>query len=102
MLESKKFIFLLIDCYGGLLTKNQQETLFSYFDYDVSLSEIATDSNISKQAVKDTIDKSLKKLRNYESELHLAEFKSKLNELGRESLSDERFRTKITELLEIL
>ena len=43
--------------YGNLLSKGQKEVLKSYLFDDLTLSEIAQNLNISRQAVKDSITK---------------------------------------------
>lgn len=71
MLEEKQEICGLIDIYGGLLTEKQLDVMEEYFYNDLSLSEIAEKLQITKQAVKDAIDKAKHTLEKYESVLHL-------------------------------
>ena len=61
----------LIDIYGELLTSRQSETLRSYYDYDFSLSEIAENQGVTRQAVRDTIVKACEQLVVYEEKLVL-------------------------------
>jgi len=68
----------LIDLYGKFLTKKQLNIVNDYFKYDCSLSEIADNLNITKQAVKYSINLSLEKLQEYDNLLHLGEIKEKL------------------------
>ena len=63
----------LLDLYKDLLTDKQQEVMDMYFLYDLSLSEIALDTNTSKAAVFDLIKRTSKTLENYEAKLHLLE-----------------------------
>ncbi len=63
----------LFDLYGNLLSKGQKEVLKSYLFDDLTLSEIAQNLNISRQAVKDSITKGEDKLNLYESELGFLE-----------------------------
>lgn len=56
----------LNDVYGALLTPRQHDILTSYFDYDLSLSEIAENEGITRQAVHDAIVKASEQLRVYE------------------------------------
>lgn len=71
----------LFDVYGHLLSKKQQEMINEHFYLDCSLSEIAENQNISRQAVLDAITKSTSKLEDFESKLHLLEIKSSVIKL---------------------
>lgn len=62
-------IGLLIDFYGKLLTNKQYQNLVDYYFHDFSLSEIAEDNNVSKNAIYDSIKKSEIELKKYESSL---------------------------------
>lgn len=62
---------LLLDYYGQFLTAKQREIMNLYFENDYSLSEIAEELGISRQAVHDTIKKSKKALRDCEERLGL-------------------------------
>jgi len=68
-MEEKVEISMLCDLYGKLLTEKQLAFLEDYYNNDLSLSEIAENNNITRQAVRDTIQKSVKKLRDYEEKL---------------------------------
>lgn len=64
-------INLLIDVYGELLTENQLNTIKDYYFFDLSLSEIAENNNISRAAVLDNIKRTINKLENFESKLQI-------------------------------
>ena len=87
----------LLDLYKDLLTQKQQEVMDMYFLYDLSLSEIASDTNTSKAAVYDLIKRTSKTLENYEAKLHLLEKREKIFSLV-ENI-DEDIKEKILELL---
>ena len=55
-------IGLLCDIYGELLTKKQQNVLDLYYNENLSLAEIAEETGITRQAVKDSIEKGEKRL----------------------------------------
>ena len=68
-----KFSFIsLWDVYQGLLTENQREITDMYFNLDLTVSEIATEKNISRQAVSECLKGCKKQLEEYEEQLHLA------------------------------
>ena len=63
----------LNDVYGVLLTPHQREVIRNYYDYDLSLAEIAENSGISRQAVRDAIVKAVEQLKFYEDKLGFSE-----------------------------
>lgn len=71
MLEKVSQIVLLKDFYGPLLTQKQQAILNLYYENDFSLSEIADDMNISRQAVFDLVKRAENQLLQYEEKLGL-------------------------------
>ena len=66
-------ISILCDIYGGLLTEKQRDIVRDYFDCDLSLSEIAEDHGITRQAALDTVRTCENALRKYEDALGFAE-----------------------------
>ncbi|MBR2788873.1 MAG: hypothetical protein IKD94_06880 [Erysipelotrichaceae bacterium] len=70
---------LLLDYYGNLLTRHQQEILDEYFNEDLSMNEIADNYMISKSAVQDLIKRSIVQLDSYEKALKLIERDRKLD-----------------------
>ena len=62
-------ISILSEIYGKLLTDKQYNSLNDYYNFDLSLSEIAQNLNISRQGVRDNIKKGEAKLYEYESKL---------------------------------
>lgn len=59
----------LWDLYSPLLTATQREITDLYFNYDLSLAEIAEQKNVSRQSVSDCLNKSRKQLESYEKKL---------------------------------
>ena len=59
----------LFDFYGALLTETQRDICGQYYLYDLSLSEIAEEKNVTKQSVSDTLKKSRELLDEYEEKL---------------------------------
>lgn len=78
-MEKKFEIIELLDTYGLLLTKKQRQIMDDYYNYDLSLSEIADNYGISRQAVNDTIKKVEKTLYRYEKILNLNKIHKGLN-----------------------
>lgn len=70
-LEKKQRVNLLMDCYEELLTDKQRQYLSLYYDEDLSLSEIADDLNVSRNAVYDNLKRAVASLEEYEKKLHL-------------------------------
>ncbi|MBR5128527.1 MAG: YlxM family DNA-binding protein [Firmicutes bacterium] len=62
---------LLYDFYGALLTEKQRQVMALYHEENLSLSEIAGEFNISRQAVHDTLKKAELALEDYENKLNL-------------------------------
>ena len=62
---------MLLDAYESLLSSSQQEALRLYFRFNLSLSEIAEEKNISRAAAFDALKKGVAKLNYYESVLGL-------------------------------
>ena len=77
-MEEKIKIGILFGIYGKLLTEKQYELLNDYYNNDLSLSEIAENNNITRQAVNDVINKGKNKL--IEIEEKLAVMKKMLNQ----------------------
>ena len=71
MLDKTVEVHLLYDCYGALLTERQRRiAVLRYFD-DWSLSEIAVELGITRQAVNDAMKKTVAQLAEYERKLGL-------------------------------
>ena len=71
---------LLLDFYGELLSASKREAAELYFNEDLSLAEIAENTGITRQGVRDSIEKAKAQLYSYEEKLGLA---GKLREINR-------------------
>lgn len=65
----------LFEVYGQMLSIDRQEIMVDYFQYNMTLVEIAQEKNISRQAVLDSINKSCSKLDDFERKIKLLEKK---------------------------
>ena len=68
-LEKELTPSLLLDIYGQTLTGKQREVMELYYNEDLSLSEIAENQEISRQAALDSIRRAEKHLRQMEERL---------------------------------
>ncbi len=59
----------LWDTYSPLLTETQREITDLYFNYDLSLGEIAEQKGVSRQSVSDCLNKCKKQLEDYDKKL---------------------------------
>ena len=83
-MEEKIKMSILCGIYGNLLTDKQYQILDDYYNNDLSLSEIAENNEITRQAVNDMINKGKSKLLEYEEKL---QFMNKV--LNQEKIVDE-------------
>lgn len=80
-IEEKIKLNRLFDIYKNLLSEGQREVMDEYLSFDFTISEIAENLSISRQAVLDSITKAEKKLKNLEEKLSFSE---RLDKLERE------------------
>lgn len=64
-------ISLLLDFYGNLLPEKQLDMMEQYYGEDLSLSEIAHNSGITRQGVHDNIKRAATELKQFEEKLGL-------------------------------
>lgn len=68
-MEKHVEVSMLCQIYGKLLTEKQYEFINDYYNNDLSLSEIAENNDITRQAVRDIIKKGENKLFEFEEKL---------------------------------
>ena len=68
-MEEKVKISILLEIYGNLLTEKQYEFMDYYYNQDLSLSEIADNNGITRQAVNTILTKCKKRLEQYEKKI---------------------------------
>lgn len=72
-IDEKLNVSELLRVYGALLTPHQAEIMRQYYDCDISLFEIASDLDVSRQAVRDVLVRSVKTLKDVDKKLRLIE-----------------------------
>ncbi len=101
-LEESLRVTSLIDTYGKLLTTKQFEIVSSYYFDNLTLSEIGDNYNISRQAVNDCINQSVRAMETYEEKLHLLQKSNlvidKLTKIANDS--DAELSKKLAEIIE--
>lgn len=70
-MDKKIEISMLCQIYGKLLTEKQFDYINDYYNNDLSLSEIAENYGITRQAARDNIKKGENKLFEYEEKLQI-------------------------------
>jgi uncharacterized protein len=71
-LDGRTAVVRLIDTYARLLTAHQREMLRMYYDDDLSLGEIAARCGVTRQAVFDSLRRSVSELRSLEKRIGIA------------------------------
>ena len=66
-------ISMLLDIYSKLLTEKQADTADLYYNQNLSLSEIADEIGITRQAVRKSLIEAEKNLLEYEDKLRILE-----------------------------
>lgn len=100
-MKTEKYFTLsmLLDIYGSLLTQKQRDALDMSLNEDLSLSEIAENTGVSRQAAQDAIKKAEQRLEELESALGVYRLRQSVNsEL--EQLSSEVQNGKDTQTIE--
>ena len=87
-MEKKVEVSILLEIYGKLLTENQVNILTDYYNNDLSLSEIAENNHITRQAVSDIIKKGESKLFDLEEKLLIMKKMMKQEKLLQEVLAE--------------
>ncbi len=94
-------IMELYDVYQDLLTDKQKAYLEAYYYNDYSLTEIAENMLVSRNAVYDQLKRTVKKLYHYEEKLELRKKNKQRNKII-EKLKNEKEINKVFSLVEEL
>ncbi len=87
MFEKNLRLIMLFDIYGELLTEAQKTMFDFYYNDDLSLSEIAENTGISRQGARDSIKRAEETLLSYEKKLRLAEKIDGIQKKSEEAIS---------------
>jgi len=88
MIEKKLEVAMLYDIYHPLLTDTQKNIMDLYYNHDLSLTEIAEEVGVSRQAVYDHLKRTEKLLCDYEEKLKIREGESRRSRLIKEATSN--------------
>lgn len=69
--EKDLLLGVYLEAYGSFLTEKQRKTADLYYGEDLSLGEIAKETNISRQGVLDTLNRAKRRLYMLEDQLGL-------------------------------
>ena len=92
-------LIILFDYYGELLSDSQKNYFIDYYFHNLTLSEIAENNNVSRNAVSKELKLSVEKLNNYEEKLKLYSRDKKLRRLV-DQIKDEDIKEKINNILD--
>lgn len=71
----------LFDIYSSLLTEKQKNVFELYYFEDLSLAEIAEELEVSRNAIYNNIQATIRHLQHFEDNLHISKMKQELREL---------------------
>ncbi|EHI79446.1 hypothetical protein HMPREF9093_00283 [Fusobacterium sp. oral taxon 370 str. F0437] len=92
----------LLEIYSPLLSEKQREYLEDHFENDLSISEIAKNNNVSRQAIFDNIKRGVALLYEYESKLKFHQIKQDIREKLidlKENFTEEKLENIIEDLV---
>ena len=97
LLEKKEYLSSLYDIYKSLLTEKQRTYFEDYYFLDLSLSEIADNQNVSRNAVFDSLKNISSLLNEYENKLQIYKRQIKLD-----AIIDKHLNSEIQEVKELI
>jgi predicted DNA-binding protein YlxM (UPF0122 family) len=98
-LDNREKLIELYDIYKNLLTKKQQDYFEDYYYNDLSFYEIASNYDVSRNAVFDQLKRTCNTLTKYEEALHIYEKNNKII-LEIEKINDLDLKNKILNIME--
>ena len=97
-MEEQEYIIILYDYYGELFTDKQKKYFEDYYFDNLSLSEIALNDNVSRNAIHKGIKSVVNKLYEYEDKLKMYEKDQKIKKII-DTVSDKQVKKELEELL---
>ena len=88
-MELQDRLIILFDYYGELLSDSQKNYFIDYYFHNLTLSEIAENNNVSKNAVSKDLKLACSKLEDFDSKLKLIEKDKKIINLIKETGNEE-------------
>ena len=89
----------LYDLYGELLTDKKRDYFEDYYQNNLTLSEIASNNGVSRNAIHKQVKETVKYLKNYEEKLKLFEKNGKIMEIISE-IDDIKLKEKLERIIE--
>ena len=107
VLEERFKVIMLYDFYGALLTIRQQEYIKAHYLEDCSITEIAIEHEVFRQAVHDAIKRAETVMIEFENKLNLLDrwererqlLKAVVNELEKTDIDIDKCRKIVKEIL---
>ena len=93
-------LIILFDYYGELLSDSQKNYFIDYYFHNLTLSEIAENNNVSKNAVSKDLKLATSKLEDFDSKLKLIEKDNKIIKVIKET-GNEELLEKINNILDL-
>ena len=98
-IEEFNYYNKLVDLYKDLLTDIQKNIVVNYYQYNLSLTELAEELKITRSAVSYNLELAKKNLNNYEEKLQLAKKYADLVDLLDKNGVNEELKQQIMEEL---
>lgn len=97
-MQARDYLIILYDYYGELLSEDNKQYFEDYYFDNLSLAEIAENTNVSRNNVHKHIKSTEEKLMFYEEKLKLYE-KEKLIKEKINKITDNRLRKEVEKIL---
>ena len=101
-IEQFEHINSLLLSYGELLSESQKDVLSCYYSFNLSISEIASERNVSRAAIEDALKKGVKKLEEYEQVLKMNEKRENILKITAKIKQNNEYKEDIEEIERIL
>ena len=93
-------LIILFDYYGELLSDSQKNYFIDYYFHNLTLSEIAENNNVSKNAVSKDLKLACSKLEDFDSKLKLIDKDKKIIKAIKDT-NNEELLEKINKILDL-